>query len=71
MAVSATVISIFVLFAFFLLEYATFFWFKRRWGTLAAVGAAHVVAFVFGGAILLPLEVIGVLDLIEAHAQVR
>lgn len=68
MTVSMTVISVFVLFAFFLLEYATFFWFKRRWGALAAFGAANVVAFVFGGAILVPLEVLGVLDLIEAHA---
>jgi len=62
--VAASVIGIFILFAFFLLEYATFFWFKRRHGTLAGVVAANVVALVFGGAIYLPLAAIGVLDLL-------
>ena len=65
---SGAVIAVFILFAFFLLEYATFFWFKRRWGTLSAIAAAHVVAFVFGGALYPALTAIGVVDLVTSHA---
>jgi hypothetical protein len=66
--VTASVLGVFVLFAFFLLEYATFFWFKRRYGTFVGVVAAHVVAVLFGGAIYLPLAAIGVLDLLAMAA---
>lgn len=65
---SGAVIAVFILFAFFLLEYATFFWFKRRWGLLSAIVAAHVVALVFGGALYPALRAIGVVDLVTSHA---
>ncbi len=60
---SAPVISLFMLFAFFLLEYATFFEVRQRWGTLWALVAANVVGFVFGGAMMVPLSHLGILDL--------
>jgi len=66
--VTASVLGVFVLFAFFLLEYATFFWFKQQYGTLTGVVAAHVVAVLFGGAIYLPLAAMGVLDLLAVAA---
>lgn len=61
---SAGAISVYVLFAFFLLEYSTFFWVKRRYGAGWALVAAHVVALVFGGSLMLPLEHLGVFALI-------
>ena len=61
---STGVISVFVLFAFFLLEYTTFFWVKQRWGALWAFVAVNVVGVVFGGAIIVPLHHLGVLDLV-------
>lgn len=62
--VTVGALSVYVLFAFFLLEYSTFFWVKRRYGAAWALVAAHVVAFVFGGALMLPLESLGVFALI-------
>lgn len=65
------VTAVFVMFAFFLAEYVTFFYFKKHYGTLAAVAAAHVVMFVFGAGLLVPLEVLGVLDLVGSSYAMR
>lgn len=62
------VISVFVLFAFFLAEYTTFFWVKQRYGGFWGFVAVNVVGAVFGGALLIPLAHIGTLDLVAQAA---
>jgi hypothetical protein len=71
MTVATSVLCVFVLFAFLLLEYTTFFWFRRRYSPLAGFLAANIVAIVFGAGLLVPLELLGVLDLVHNAGVLR
>jgi len=62
------VISVFVLFSFFLLEYTTFFTVKQRWGAAWAFVAVNVVGLVFGAGLFVPLAHLGALDLVANAA---
>jgi len=71
MIVATSVLAVFVLFAFLVLEYTTFFWFKRRYSALAGFLAANVVAIVFGAGLLVPLQLLGVFDLVRSSGVLR
>lgn len=71
MIVATSVLCVFVLFAFLLLEYTTFFWFKRHYSALAGFLAANIVALIFSAGLLVPLQLLGVLDLVQTAGVFR